>query len=270
MMKVFDTLCAKLELWLRNAYPDVEANTLWIIDSDNGIAQTDMIPGPDSAHNNGTSANHDGKVDNQVITSLVLPPTMDGTISGEQYHRYEDAKGSCHDEGIINPMIVWGAMLPEHVRGVDCPALIEAVDLYPTLLDMLAPPVHPDDTSGRKHWKDELGPTDLAKVDGISFIDTFFDISAGKRKYAFSQVYGPASCLVGEETWIERCVVNRAGWKLHRSLDLEPPSGPNIDEWKLYNLNDDPREKVDLYASTDSEAVKNLSDLTDEYNRIMA
>lgn len=275
MIKVFDTLCQRLEDWLTNAYPEVAKNTLWVIDSDNGIATTDFDPTLDSAHEAGGLLG--GLIDGNAVTSLVQPPTMDGTVTGEQYHVSDHAKGSCRDEGILTPMVVWGDMLPERVRGVDCPALIESVDLYPTFLDILAPPVAPGDETGRQHWKDAIGEKDLSKVDGVSFMDTFFDITAGRRQYAFSQVFGPAAAPIGAETWIQRCVVNRVGWKLYRNYNLEsgPSSGDPVDEWLLFDLSVDPREKDEtLYAlavaDPTSEAGVQLADLQAEYDRRIA
>lgn len=260
LIQVFDTLCSLLEEWLETNHPEVSKNTLWLIASDNGITSTDFSPIDDDI----------SPIDGQAHTFTVLPPTLDDTETGEQYHVAADGKGSVHDEGILTPMVVWSDLLPPHVRGVNCPALIESTDWYPTLLDIMAGPVPPSDETGRTHWKEAIGAEDLAKVDGVSFLDTFFDITAGTREYAFAQVFGPAAAPVGAETWIERCVVNRAGWKLHRELDVSRA----IDAWHLYNTLDDPREKTDLYADalagTNDEAELNLADLQAEYDRIMA
>ncbi len=260
MIQVFDALCSLLEEWLTTNHPEVAKNTLWMVASDNGITQSDFVPIEDDI----------SPIDGQAHSYTVLPPTVDDTEGGEQYHVAADAKGSAHDEGILTPMVVWGDMLPERVRGAKCPALIESTDWYPTLLDIMAGPVPPGDESGRLHWREAIGATDLAKVDGVSFKDTFFDLTAGTREYAFAQVFGPAAAPVGEETWIERCVVNRSGWKLHRELD----EGSAIDAWHLYDTQNDPREKIDLYAAavagTNAVAAANLADLQAEYDRIMA
>lgn len=261
--------------------PEAHANTLWLIVSDNGITGSEATPIKDALFND--SGRFTG-----TTCGPIYPPTVesygDGTgtetydvadESGTPYHNEDHGKGTAYAEGAETPLVVSGPMLPGHMRGTTCGALIESCDWYPTLLDLMAGPVSPLDDSGRTTWQDALGATDLAKIDGVSFYDTFFDISAGARDYAFVQAYSPPGCPVGEEVNIARGLINRAGWRLVHSM-VEPATTVTKE---LYDLNNDRSEANDLYgvatvAVTDptynATAAENLADLEAELARRLA
>ena len=124
----------------------------------------------------------------------------------------------------------------------------------------MAGPVSPLDETGRITWQEALGEEDLAKIDGVSFYETFFNIHAGDRDNSFAQAYAPPHADQGSETDIARGITNRGGWKLIHSM-VAPATTVTKE---LYYLTDDPREFTDLYADA-------TADTTDpSYNAVAA
>ena len=266
MIQAFDRTCQAIDTWLATTHPEVHANTIWMVGSDNGVSGHDIEPIRDDKANALSGG----------VIGPVIPPTVESFTNGTEtemkrdggtpYHHPQQAKGKAFEEGVLNPFVVSGPPLPASVRGTKSPALISSVDMYPTILDMIAGPVPPGDLSGRRYWKDTLGPSDLADVDGKSFLATLFDPTARVRDYTFVQAFSPAAATGSYETKLQRGLVNRAGWKLIYQLD--PDNSPPLNGFELYNLNVDPREQNDLYTSTDAQAVLHRSALMARYDEI--
>lgn len=240
-----DSLCAIVEASMT---PEQRANTLWIFCSDNGLHGTDIEPYEDSLFSG------------PPLFTNVLPPTRDGTPKGTPFHHYDHAKGTLYEEGCRIPLVIGGDVLPPSVRGSTNESLIEAVDFYPTLLDMLAP-----------KWRDTLRAEDVLRhVDGESFIQTLQGETLS-REISFSHVYRPPQVNLGQELWFQRKAVNRAGWALLWKFDGELTPGQGIPGhvFELYNLNVDPTERNDLFGTleTDDEAATHYAELKAEIDR---
>ncbi len=281
MLECWDQTMQLLDDWLFTNHPDAHANTLWVITSDNGVTGSEAIPIKDDLFNT-KSGGAIGTVFPPTVESYNAgsPPTYSLALetsttggTGTPFHDHTKGKGTVYQEAINSPLVFSGPMLPGHMHGVKNGALIESCDLYPTFLDIMAG--YPrGGATGRVTWQEALGATDLAKIDGVSFYSSLFDITAGDREYAFVQSFKPTNAPAGSETDIERAVFNRAHWKLIYSL-VDP--GPATKE--LYYLIDDPREFSDLYTDAtrdpahenyNAEAALQLADLEAELARRIA
>jgi hypothetical protein len=234
--------------YIRDTYPDAYANMLFVMDSDNG-----SDPGALA------------EIETTVFAGLgaeyanVFPPTSTGAVGGDLYHNPAEAKGSSKDQGILSPLMVWGAQLPAARMGTDCDATLDATDFYPTYLDYLWP----------GQWQDALG-ADLAKLDGTSFWPRILDGARGDKIFSYHRVQKPG--------WVENaddyvhqfdaCVVsNRPGeiWKWRGVFEREyasdgAGSGTSAGtlliakHWELYDLVADPAEETDLRQFLDNPA----------------
>ena len=239
MFECLDRLTEMLYQHLETLDPVAAAATMWMQYSDNGAAISELTPlttaefGPSGQNLGPEYAN-------------VIPPTADGTDTGDPYHNAQHAKGSIHDEGILTPLLIWGRPIPENLRGTDCDRVIGAQDFYNTFLDVVAPGV----------WEDSLGATELAKVDGVSFFDNLFTGDNTGSDYSYHSVFYPGwvEDINAEVFEYEQAVIggpnstDAAGYKLSRTYEKTYPSGPIVKTKTLflYDLNADPDESNDL------------------------
>jgi hypothetical protein len=222
-MEAWDAYIDELDSWLQTNYPERWARTLWVIHCDNGEQDVAVQPQVDTKFSSlGTEYN-------------VLPPTVDGTTNDDLsnvYHSPDQAKDTVYDEGILTPLLVFGEPIPTAMRGQDCGALIDATDWYATILDLIAP-----------RWQQTEKPSDLATVDSITFAPGLVDSSYQGRTYSLHQTYQPAPAIEGALTRIQRCVVDKDGYKLMRAYR----ESTGEDDWFLFDLNTDPGETTNQY-----------------------
>ena len=143
------------------------------------------------------------------------------------YHKHGAIQ---YQEVLATPMILWGAGIPEGVRVSEA---VENVDLFPTLLELADVPA-----KGELH--------------GRSLVDLMHGRAGEWRQFVFSNsvrytsVREPAS---GLKLLIPKEPALRAGWKV-----------------QLYDLDDDPHERVDLAARLPAE-VERLSRVHAQWKR---
>lgn len=234
-LEVVDTLAGMLNDYVKVNHPQEYARTLWMHYSDNGELQraatpletpefTDLSSGPGTPYYN------------------CIPPTTTGEVSAtvsELYHVYSDAKGTTKDEGILTPLIVWGGPLSSDVRGQDCARYVDACDFYPTILDIVAP-----------GWRATLGATELAKIDGESFYESFWNLAAPSKQFTTHCVFEPGYVddvaqevtlydfsIVGTES-----TVSSEGYKFRRIFE----TGETAQTYQMFNLATDPKETTNV------------------------
>jgi arylsulfatase A-like enzyme len=239
LYETMDYFAQKIHDYVKENYLAAYRQSLWMHYSDNGsdpgalepVASTEFADlGPEFA--------------------ATFPPTFgvgQGTISGERYHDPDDAKGSILDEGILTHLLVWGPQLPDARKGTDCAAPVGPCDFYPTILEYLTGDA----------WEAELGATELAKLDGESFLPRILDGAIGTKIYTYHAVQQPG--WVQDENahvhQFDRCVVKTTAtekWKWRSIFEQEYDNGgaggaiiiPK--SYHLYNLLTDPTEQTDL------------------------
>lgn len=281
MFESMDTLIGMLSDWLEANHQDEFAKTVFMLYSDNGANQTEMEPkktnefGAASTSPSRTALWPDGITSNDLGANFefTIPPTSDGTETGTPYYDPDNSKGSVHEDGIHSPLIVWGA-IPANLKGTtNRNALIDATDFYATFLDIVA----------RDTWRDSLGETELAKVDGVSFWDIIWgDASDRVKDHSFHTVFKPgwlsADTELPNETNLfqyERAIVNKSNWKFVVTYeqthpdDLPPKAVLDSAFPELYNLNVDPGQDTDLAGTIGQqggeEALAQYIDLNDQY-----
>ena len=230
LMECVDRLTREIEEYIETRFPDEYANTTFMHYADNGGDLSVLNPLETTEHAL-LGANY----------ANVFPPTSDGTTSGTQYHAFADAKGSTKDEGILTPLLVWGAAVPPALKGTDCDRYIGAADFYPTILDLI-----------KAEWRVGYGST--SPLDGVTFADTFTSGSAtGGPLYTshlgFETGYsnGPSTPLDDYDFSVVGTADSPAaeGYKLRRWYE----DGVQVETYELYDLAADPDESNDLYAS---------------------
>jgi|GEM_PF-2619192 len=237
-LEAVDSLCALVDASMT---PEQRANTLWVFCSDNGVHGSDIIPFADSLHSAPPQS------------WSVLPPTRNDTVTGRPFHDPEHAKATLYEGGCRVPLVIGGPALPSAGRGTVNASMLEAVDLYPTLLDILAP-----------DWRSFMdGEGVLQHVDGLSFIETLAG-GTGPRRIAFSHVYRPQRATLGNEIWFQRKAVDDEGFALLWRFSREA-GGSSEEAFELYDLNEDPDERVDLFPTVGQDPVA-----TEHFNRLKA
>jgi len=234
LMECVDKLTKEIEEFIETNYPDEYAKTTFMHYADNGGDTSVLTPRTTTefAALGATYAN-------------VIPPTSDGTVSGDQYHIAEDAKGSTKDEGILSPLLVWGAAIPPALEGTDCDRYIDGCDMYPTILDLIKP-----------EWREQHGIEQY--IDGVSFADAFRTGSATGTKlfthhvvFQTGYAHGPTTVLDNFDMSVVGTTASTdgEGYKLRRHYE-ESVTADNFD---LYDLSADPDESNDLFALADAE-----------------
>jgi arylsulfatase A-like enzyme len=131
-------------------------------------------------------------------------------------------KTTTYEGGVHVPLIVRGPGVLK--RGVDATQLLHVADIVPTVLDFVGA-ARPE----------RVGDTELAPLYGRSW-----------KAYLTGETQLPirgAFDALGFEMMECRAIIKN-GWKL---VFLAPPYGDN--DWRLYNLRDDPRELTDLSSA---------------------
>ncbi|MBI4615193.1 MAG: sulfatase-like hydrolase/transferase [Planctomycetes bacterium] len=179
----------------------------------------------------------------QDTTVLVIGDNGTGA-SASDYLPWR-SKGTVYEAGVNVPLIACGADVP--ARG-ECEALVGAVDLFATTLELAGVPL--DD--GRIH-------------DSVSLVPYFSDPHApARRGTVFAEYFTPNGY---EPTRSSRAIRN-ARYKLIRKIDMDKES----EEEEFYDLATDPRELRDLLRppvrmSDESEA--NYLALSDELDCLL-
>jgi len=236
-----ETVDALLQL-AENALPAaVAANTIWVIMGASGSRYAENLP-RDENWTSGT----DGRT--------VQPPTVDGTTSTAAANTYY----SPWHEGVYEPstrvpLVIAGA-IPAASKGSDCTALIEAADIYPTVLEILT----------GEAWKEPLNNAGAyGQLDGESFAHTLDTPGAAHREHVLSELVTPAGTALltsGSVTW-SIALVNDAGWK----FTAFSQAGSGSTSYYLYDLNTDPDEEANLYPPTTATEITQYNDLLAEY-----
>ncbi len=233
-------------------------STLFVFIGDNGDSGADMVP----------------RTDPYLSPDFeVLPPTTDDTPGGPPYHNSNHMKGSSYELGTRVPCIFGGAsgnvVIPANLKGTTNATYIDIPDLYPTLLDIVAP-----------SWSTYLqGENVRAEVDGLSLISILNDKGTDTgRSFSISEIFGPPGAVcdpVSNEQKRLIAVVNGANWKIIQMVNDGSAAvgggGVTAAHIELYNLTADPEEATDLFgAATDDppgsfvlQARNNLQRLSD-------
>jgi len=240
-----ETLDALLQL-AEDALPaEVAADTVWVIAGASGPSNSELLPRAETW----TQAT-DGRT--------VQPPTIDGTTdssASNAYYTWYRGEGSVYEPSTRVPLIIAGAV-PTQSKGQDCAALIEAADLFPTILEIV---------SGID-WKVPIVAAGaFGQLDGESFAHTLGSTSAAHRTHSLSEIVTPAGdTALGFEEYSSIAVVNTSSWKLLRSYNSFGTS------WQLYDLNTDPDEKTDLYPPSPGTQTTQYNDLLAALNARIA
>ena len=146
--------------------------------------------------------------------------------------------GNLHDENIRIPLIIrYPSVIP---KGKIIDTQVSQVDVMPTILDILGVPV-PD------------------KVDGHSLLP----LIEGKRISFKEETYAttpPAGWQALKDDKRRMWCLRLPEWKLIRFSDPQK----DVDSYELYNLKDDPQEKLNIIESQ-PEIVKELKKKLDEW-----
>tara|TARA_E500000305_G_scaffold108357_1_gene110547 strand:- start:6102 stop:10247 length:4146 start_codon:yes stop_codon:yes gene_type:complete len=242
MMEAVDTLTKEIENYIQVNHPDAYALTTFMHYADNGGDKSVLEPM--------TTTEFRGLGSGFPLDPWYnsFPPTSDGTTGGTQYHIADDAKGSTKDEGILTPLLVWGPLIPTALRGTDCDRYIDAMDFYPTILDIISP-----------NWRDFVTTDDYAKIDGVSFYDAFGTGSSAGKAITSHCVFQPGyiHTVTTEYYEYDMSVVGSSesgaaeGYKVRRIYAKNYPNGPVTQgqAYEMYDLSVDPGETNNIAAS---------------------
>lgn len=129
------------------------------------------------------------------------------------------AKSSVYEGGLRVPLVVWGPSIVGRGRVIQTP--VGAVDLLPTIADLLGRP---------------LDAAETAQVDGTSFADALWtDHLPRDERSIYAEIFGPNTHDVAARRNHRRAVTD-GRFKL-----VSSPEGE-----QLYDLREDPWEKEDL------------------------
>jgi arylsulfatase A-like enzyme len=107
------------------------------------------------------------------------------------------AKGTLYEGGVNVPLIVAGRGVDAY--GVECPAFVNTVDLFPTIAELLGTPVHGELADGRR-------------IDGVSLLPLFSDpMHAPVRPWVYADKFDPNG--PGPYTSLGRMIRNER-WKV--------------------------------------------------------
>lgn len=160
-----------------------------------------------------------------------LPPTNN--------HPLRKGKGTLYEGGTRVPlMVAWPGVVPPHTQTA---AVVSAIDLYPTVLELLA-----------------MKPNPAQKFDGISFASVLRDPKAKLPRDAVFNYFPMGGPAKPGGVW-----VRQGDWKLIRWFETGPDY-PEIHE--LYHLGDDLGETKNL-AGQEPDKVRELDALIDGFLR---
>ncbi|MDZ4288426.1 MAG: sulfatase [Prosthecobacter sp.] len=203
-------------------------NTVFIFFSDNGGNTHSNTPNDRKTEGKEKGAKS-GQLADWRKWAGDLPPTNNTPL--------RDGKGTLYEGGTRVPLMV---MWPGHVpAGVESPAIVHAVDLYPTVLDLL----------GLKRKDGQI-------IDGISIAPALRDPQAALPRDAIFNYFPMGGPSKPGGVW-----VRQGDWKLIRWFE----TGPEYpDTHELYNLTNDIGEKHNL-ASEMPDRVKALDAMIDGF-----
>jgi hypothetical protein len=230
-LESIDRGCQMLDDWLQVNYPEVHANTIWVIHSDNGPTEADSQPRRDSWQS--LPASKQPAYWAQLQSSgtgvdwtnyTTLPPYEGGytalsdntaySLTGNDdstktYHNPAHSKNRVNDDGLLTHLSIWGYNL--HEGGNDTACYTDATDFYKSVLDLIAPGC----------YEHALTPELLHYAsDSASFIPAMLDTTFQAKETALYQIYKPSGGLEGALTQIERCVIDTTGqYKLLRRYE---------------------------------------------------
>ena len=146
--------------------------------------------------------------------------TDHGSSNGEKIG--EKAYGTFVYDYTINIWHYW--LWPSNIpTGIEISEQVRTIDILPTLLDLL-------EINQKKNKK---------KISGISLLPLIYGKQDTVSRLAFSETGGVDGAYPSPNSPNVRCVRDD-GWKLiHNS---------SINQFELYNLNDDPEENNNLYG----------------------
>lgn len=199
---------------LRAAVPaDLQSNVVWIVVGDNGTDSSVLTVRDDDFFGNGQE-----------------PPDV---------HDPLHAKATCYEQGIRVPLIVGGSPIGTAHQGTRCDSLIDVVDLYPTVLDIMS--------HGWQSYLSSQGA--LSQVDGLSFLQTLWGAS-GVRNYGTAHACLPLGATTDDEITYWRAAINKNRWKIliRRIGGVDQPDelfylGGGVS----HGYAEDPLEETDLF-----------------------
>lgn len=190
--------------------------TIWIFTTDNGTASTVMTSYPDEHYGPGEK----------------LPPP--------DVYDQNHFKGTLHEQGIHVPLLISGFPLAAEVQGTRSQQIVDSVDLYPTILDIVAP-----------GWREHLeSQDDLELVDGVSLIPCLTSPDGlTTRTHSLSQHFTPNGATVGNYTSADYGITNQRRWKLMIVDDVESLFYLGGVGGVAYGESADPNEATDILTA---------------------
>jgi arylsulfatase A-like enzyme len=212
-------------------------NTLLFVLSDNGASSEG---GPTGSVNDGRLWNGAPRT---VPEALARIDEIGGPLCHNNYPwgwtvagntPFKRWKRETHEGGVADPLIVhWPAGI--RGRGQKCRAYVHAVDLVPTVLDVLG-----------AETPAVLGSTPQSQIEGVSFAECLSDPS--NRGRHVTQYYEMFGCRA----------IYHDGWKAVTFHQIQDTSVSFADDvWELYNVESDPSECHDL-AQSEPQRVEQL------------
>jgi arylsulfatase A-like enzyme len=201
-------------------------NTLFIFFSDNGGNTHSNTPDDrKTAAKEGGPRKRVAQLEDWRKWAGDLPPTSNDPL--------RDGKGTLYEGGTRVPLLVmWPGKVP---AGTQTDAIVHAVDLYPTILDLVG-----------------VKPNALQVIDGISIAPVLRDPKAKLSREAVFNYFPMSNARKPGGVW-----VRRGDWKLIRWFETTAEY-PGVHE--LYNLREDLGESKNL-AKTNPARVKEMDTL---------
>jgi len=205
-------------------------DTVVVVLSDNGA----------SSEGGPTGSLNDGRVWNALPRTVEEAAEHLDEIGGPRLHNnypwgwtvagntpFRRWKRETHEGGVADPLIVhWPAGIPAGVRGEVRRQYVHAIDILPTLLDLIG-----------LEAPAEVAGVAQVPLDGVSFASTFASAAAPEvHTVQYSEMLGCGALY-------------QDGWKAVRYHEVQVEE-PGLDRvpWELYDLRADPAETVDLSA----------------------
>lgn len=204
-------------------------NTIFIFFSDNGGNVHSNMPDDHKAEGKQGGRKQAAQLEDWRKWAGDRPPTSN--------HPLRDGKGTLYEGGTRVPMMVmWPGKIP---AGTTTDSIVHAVDLYPTILDLV----------GVKRKASQI-------IDGISIAPVLRDPKAKLSRDAVFNYFPMSNARKPGGVW-----VRQGDWKLLRWFETTPEY-PSVHE--LYNLREDLGESMNL-ARQKPDKVKALDALIEKF-----
>ena len=204
-------------------------NTIFIFFSDNGGNTHSNTPDDHKTEGKGNNPKRSAQLKDWRKWAGDLPPTSNDPL--------RDGKGTLYEGGTRVPlMVMWPGKIP---AGTQTDAIVHAIDLYPTILDLVGVKKNPSQV-----------------IDGVSIAAVLRDPKTKFPRRAVFNYFPMSNARKPGGVW-----VRQGDWKLIRWFETTPDY-PSVHE--LYNLREDLGESKNL-ATKMSGKVKELDALIDGF-----